>query len=633
MDRFTLQPQPTLLEAFWRALGVWGQASLVGGLAMLVLLWLVLAELRPLRGRSAGRWGCAMFTWTVIAALVGTVVVLATPRFPLGLRAGLFLPGFWLALFALWGLLRALRTEKGRRWLLRGLTLVCLVAFVGLSLWTWRLPADRASVFVLWHQLVRIGAATSGTGLLLGLMLMGLPRILDLLEGWKFTQFVAVRHVRAHKSGFLTAISFLCIAGVWVSSWALCNVVSIMGGFGADLKRKILGNNAHVMVETRDPGGFDNWRDTVDRVRITPGVFAASPVAAGEAMASSRTNTAGVRLRGIDTSTIGQVIDVFRNIEVGKAKYLEDARTLAELPEHEVIWLGPGGQQILKGPPLRKLDEDEAVRKAVRLADDYPGIVVGRELAKQLHVYVADEITLISPLGDLGPMGVLPRSRRFRVAAIFYSGMYEYDASQAYVKLEAAQEFLDLGHKVTAIEARLDDARAVAEVAPRVASAVDRPDVQVRHWQEMNKQLFSALELEKIAMFVILSIAIAVASFCIICTLLLMVTEKSKEIAILKALGASDRAVLWVFMLEGIIIGAMGTVLGVVTGLATTLGIKYSGVRLNPEVYYVDRLPVSVEPSDFALVALAAMVITTLATVYPALAASRLRPVEGIRYE
>jgi lipoprotein-releasing system permease protein len=166
-----------------------------------------------------------------------------------------------------------------------------------------------------------------------------------------------------------------------------------------------------------------------------------------------------------------------------------------------------------------------------------------------------------------------------------------------------------------------------------VVERIARADLRVRDWQEMNKKLFSALKLEKIATFIILSIAIAVASFCIICTLLLMVTEKSKEIAILKSLGASDRAVLRVFMLEGVIIGAIGTVFGVVTGLALTLGMKHFGIRLDPEVYYVDRLPISVEFSDFTLVALAAMLITTLATVYPALAASRLRPVEGIRYE
>jgi lipoprotein-releasing system permease protein len=155
----------------------------------------------------------------------------------------------------------------------------------------------------------------------------------------------------------------------------------------------------------------------------------------------------------------------------------------------------------------------------------------------------------------------------------------------------------------------------------------------VRDWKELNKNLFSALKLEKVATFIILSLAILVASFCIICTLLLMVTEKSKEIAILKAIGASDRGILRIFMVEGVMIGGIGTVFGVATGLAATLGLRWFGVRLDPDVYYVDRLPINVDAGDFALVALSALAITTLATLYPAFAASRLRPVDGIRYE
>jgi lipoprotein-releasing system permease protein len=262
-----------------------------------------------------------------------------------------------------------------------------------------------------------------------------------------------------------------------------------------------------------------------------------------------------------------------------------------------------------------------------------PAIIVGRELAKSLHVYVGDELTLVSPLGELGPMGLLPKARRFRVAAIFYSGMYEYDASQAYVTLDTAQEFLDLRGLVTGIDIRVEDPERIAEVRPLVERAIEDPKLRVRDWKELNKNLFTALKLEKIATFIILSLAILVASFCIICTLLLMVTEKSKEIAILKAIGAPDRQILRIFMAEGVMIGGIGTIFGVATGLAATLGLRWFGVRLDPDVYYVDRLPINVDPVDFALVAASALLITTIATLYPALAASRLRPVDGIRYE
>jgi lipoprotein-releasing system permease protein len=186
---------------------------------------------------------------------------------------------------------------------------------------------------------------------------------------------------------------------------------------------------------------------------------------------------------------------------------------------------------------------------------------------------------------------------------------------------------------VSGVDVRVDEPERVDEVRALVEKAVADPTLRVRDWKEMNKNLFSALKLEKIATFIILSLAILVASFCIICTLLLMVTEKSKEIAILKALGATDRGILRIFMAEGMIIGGIGTVFGVATGLAVSLGLRWFGVRLDPDVYYVDRLPINVDPGDFALVAVAALLITTLATLYPALAASRLRPVDGIRYE
>jgi lipoprotein-releasing system permease protein len=524
--------------------------------------------------------------------------------------------------------------KRGRRSVLWGITGLSFIGVVALGVWALKLPEPRGSYFVLWHQIVRVGAALSATLFVIGFMALALPWVLNRVESGGFVSFVAARHVRASKSGFLTVISILSIAGVGLSSLALCAVVSVMGGFGADLKRKILGNNAHMKVEATNYGGFADWRGMLNEVRLVKGVRAATPVAQGEAMASSASNTAGTIVRGIDPTTIGTVIDLVQNIEVGAFAYLEEPSRLNELPADEVIGLGPGGQKFLKGPDIRpwtnpKLDKD--VERAVEPI--YPGIILGRELAKSLHVYVGDEITLISPLGDLGPMGVLPRSRKFRVAAIFYSGMYEYDSSHVYMQLDAAQEFLDLKHHITAIEVKLDDAEAVAAVRPRIEQAISHPGVRVRDWMEMNKNLFSALKLEKIATFIILSIAIAVASFCIICTLLLMVTEKSKEIAILKAIGAADRAILRIFVTEGVIIGGIGTVFGVVTGLILMTSLRWFGVRLDPEVYYVDRLPINVDPVDYSLVALAAFAITAIATIYPAVAASRLRPVDGIRYE
>jgi len=556
--------------------------------------------------------------------------------------------GLWprIALFALLafglvaaGLWMARQVGRGHWRRLAGvLTALCLLSALSFGAWTLRLPTPRGTYFVLWHQFVRVAAVLSGMGFIMGAMALLIPKAFDRFEGRSFIPFVAARHVRSHKSGFLTVISVLSIAGVAVSSFALCLVVCIMGGFGADLKRKILGNNAHVKIEATTGGGFDTYRDLVDEVRLLKGVQAATPVAGGEAMASSSSNTAGVLLRGIDPVTIGTVIDLEKNIEVGRFEYLKDPVRLMRLPANEPIGLGPGGETYLKGPsPSYSLSGDKLdpeVEEIIVPEDAYPGIVLGRELAKTLHVYIGDEITLVSPLGDLGPMGVLPKSRKFRVAAIFYSGMYEYDSSQAYVLLQSAEDFLDMQGKITGIEIRVEDPERVDLPRPGIEGvAKDRKDLRVRDWKELNRNLFSALQLEKVATFVILSLAILVASFCIICTLLLMVTEKSKEIAVLKSLGASDPTILRIFMTEGMMIGGIGTVLGVATGLTGALGLLWFGVRLDPEVYYIDRLPISVDPFDFLMVAVSAFLITTLATLYPALAASRLRPVDGIRYE
>lgn len=551
---------------------------------------------------------------TVVSALAGSLAIVLF-LVPVWKVRGKMLPGWVRAL----------------PWVASGLL---GITFVGLTLKAQTLPEMRGSRYVLTHEMVRFGALATGVVFLLSVLAALLPLLLDRLEKRGFTPFVSARHVRATKSGFLTVISVLSICGVAVSSCALCSVVSIMGGFGADLKRKILGNNAHITVDMpAQLEGFPEYVPMTERIRMIPGVAAATPVVAGEGMASSNANTAGALVRGIDPASIGDVIDLVKNIEYGKLDYLIDETKLQDLPPDEPIGAGPGGEPYRRGPsPSFSLGLDPAVRKAI--GDPVlPGIIIGREMARTMHLMVGDEFTLVSPLGDLGPMGVLPRSRKFRVAAIFYSGMYEYDATHVYLRIDVAQRFFSLENKATTIEIRTNDAENTEALLDIVRQRVGNPNLRVRDWREMNKNLFSALKLERIATFIILSIAIAVASFCIICTLLLMVTEKGKEIAILKAIGASDSAIRNIFISEGVIIGAIGTAFGVGTGMATTLGLKWFGVRLDPDVYYIDRLPVATNPADYVMVAAAALLICTIATIYPAGAASRLRPVEGLRYE
>ena len=443
------------------------------------------------------------------------------------------------------------------------------ITFAGLTWWTTKLPVLRGSMWSLKDTLIKAGAIVSGVLFMLSLLTAILPWLLDRLEGRTFTSFVGARHVRSQKSGFLTVISVLSICGVALSSCALSSVVSVMGGFSQDLKRKILGNNAHIVIDTESAAPWADYDTVLNTVRLVPGVVAATPVVHGEVMISSPSNLAGVIVRGVDTGSIGTVIELPNDIEVGKFTYLENPDKLRHLPADEVIGIGPGGEQYLKGSELPGFpdDLDPAVREALATAPPRPAIIIGRELAKTLHVYVGDEVTLVSPLGDLGPMGVMPRTKKFRVAAIFFSGMYEYDASHVYTTMQDAESYFVMENKISVIDVKVEDAERADAITPLVEAAIARPDLRVRDWREMNKNLFSALKLERLATFIILSIAIMVASFCIICTLLLMVTEKGKEIAILKAIGASDSAILRTFMTEGIIIGGIGTVFGVATGL------------------------------------------------------------------
>jgi lipoprotein-releasing system permease protein len=542
--------------------------------------------------------------------------------------------------FLVWRAVIDFRRHQKTRGVLQSVFAALGVLFGGLTLWTTRLPELRGSAWTLRDAAIRSAAIFTGILFVVGTVVALLPWALDRLEKGPFTAYVAARHVRATKSGFLTLISGLSIFAVFLASFSLSGAISVMGGFSADLKRKILGNNAHIVIDTTSQSPWGDYEAALDHVRTVKGVVAATPVSQGEVMAQSASNLAGVIVHGVDPASIGTVIDLRRNIEApvkvdDKLEYLEKPEELRHMPPDEVIGIGSGGEEYTKGPDLPPLggELDPAVAAALAGPPVRPGLVIGRELAKTLHVYVGDEVTLVSPLGDLGPMGVMPKTRKFAVAAIFYSGMYEYDATHVYTTLQEAQSYFGTASMISAIEVKVDDAENADRLAPAVTAALGRPELRVRDWREINKNLFSALKLERIATFLILSIEIVVASFCIVCTLLLMMTEKAKEIAILKALGATDGTILRTFMTEGIIIGGIGTVLGVSTGAAMCTGLSWFGLRLDPDVYYIDRLPINVSAWDFAAVALAALTICTVATIFPAKQAAALRPVDGLRYE
>jgi lipoprotein-releasing system permease protein len=367
------------------------------------------------------------------------------------------------------------------------------------------------------------------------------------------------------------------------------------------------------MVLTYGQDAFLDWRASREKVLGVKGVVGATPFLYNEVMLSAGQNLTGAILKGIDLDTVGTVTDLPRNVEDGKLEWLR-------APE--------------KIPAPRPLRDDELATPAPpRPSRVLPGIVVGRELARSLRVFVGDQVNVVSPFGDLGPAGPQPKSRPFRVAAVFYSGMYEYDSKFAYMDLGEGQRFFGTGDTITGLELRVADVDQAKAVMGRVVYALGGWPFRAKDWGELNRSLFSALQMEKVVMAVILGFIVLVASFIIVATLIMLVLEKTREIAVLKSMGAGVPSVMKIFVAEGVIIGAIGTVFGLLLGYGTCLLIEKVGIPLDPEVYYISNLPVLIEPAQFALAALGALLLSFLATIYPATKAARLRPVDGLRAE
>jgi lipoprotein-releasing system permease protein len=404
---------------------------------------------------------------------------------------------------------------------------------------------------------------------------------------------VALRYLTARrKQAFISLISAVSVVGVTVGVMALMIALGLMTGLQAEIRSKILGATAHLSIfKSRSSNGVDGYEGVVEKLRALPGVVGAAPAAYSKALVSSSTGASPVTLKGIVPEEESTVTDLARQVEGGSLDSLRDGQA------------------------------------------DLAPVLLGRDLASALAVGPGDVVTVTSPQGRLSPLGVLPRVSRLRVAGLVRTGLYEFDSAWAYIPLASAQRLFGESGHATLVEVRVEDLYRVRDYEPRILEALGEGYV-ITDWIETNESLFSALWLEKVAIGITIGLIVIVAALNIVATLILMVMEKHKDIAILVSMGASRGAVTRVFMLQGTLIGAVGTAVGGVLGwLACRVLDHYKLIQVPVDVYQVSYVPFTLLPGDALAVIVGSMLVCFVATIYPARTAARLDPAEALRYE
>jgi lipoprotein-releasing system permease protein len=434
----------------------------------------------------------------------------------------------------------------------------------------------------------------------------------------KYETLIALRYLKAkRKQAFISMITWISMLGVAVGVTALLVVIAVMAGFGEDLKKKIVGAYSHIVVTEFGSSNITDYGWMMEKVGKVDDVVAVAPFVLKQVMLTTPGKSTGVILRGVDPELEEKVTDLKKNLISGDLRFL--TLNTDEL-DGEKKETGSGGEGDAK--------------------IGY-NIILGKELAESLDVAFGQEVTVVSPTGKMTPMGMVPRMKKFKVCGVFHSGMYEYDAGLAYISIEAAQDFFRLEKGVTGLEVKVTDIYKTRIIVEKIQKVLGYP-YHVRDWIDMNRNLFSALKMEKVAMFIILALIVLVASFNIASTLIMVVMEKGRDIAILKSMGATNGQIMRIFSINGLLIGSLGTLLGFLGGMLIVWNLDplvafiegLFHIRIFPgDVYQLDKLPARIEAMDTALILVGSIVISFVATVYPAWRASRQDPIEAIRYE
>ena len=459
----------------------------------------------------------------------------------------------------------------------------------------------------------------------------------------KFELFIATRYLRAkRRQAFIGVITAISIAGVAAGVASLVIALAINNGFRQDLQNRLLGSTSHVNLLRVEDDGIKDWRPLMERLSNQPHVVAAAPAIYEQVLISHGPRARGAILKGIIASDERKVSDMLNSVKIGSADELDESPN----PNSVEPGLRPGDggtesgsnneTQASNGTGSKTrsyTDNPDSLASVQNRIAAMPPIILGKDMADGLGATVGSIVLVTSPQGELTPFGLVPKYSRFRVAGIFNSGFYDYDFSWAFTRLSASQQLESLGDQITVIEFKLDDIYKAGEVAQEIEQAAGK-GFMTTNWMEQNKALFRALRLERLVTFITIGLIVFVAALNILISLTMMVMEKTRDIAVLMSMGTRKSQIRRVFIAQGVLIGVIGTAIGLVLGYTLSwAGGHYHLLSLAPEVYSIDYVPFAPRIVDGVVVAAVAIGISLLATVYPSWSAARILPAEALRYE